>query len=121
MYAMAFILTIVLVAAIWYAVTLTVSSMKEKFEGSDMNIVLIYSQKCPYCHKFLPTFEKVSKKFPGIPFNSYEVSDPASKPFVQYARGYPTTVAMKGDIKVDEFVGNGSEEDFASFVQKAIA
>lgn len=96
-------------------------SRAERFGGGGPAVVLVHSQGCPHCVRYLPTFDAVAgeKAGSGVRFVKVERDDPGAKALSEHVSGYPTTLALDGGGRVvGALVGNRSRQELLEFVAK---
>lgn len=92
--------------------------MEESFQDP-AEFILVYSDSCPHCVRFKPTFHRVRDEISGAYFKAYEArTHKEAQQWLAHADGFPTVLAVKNGQVKDKFVGNGSAEEFKEFVQK---
>jgi thioredoxin-like negative regulator of GroEL len=93
---------------------------------SQNKIVYVYSDSCPYCASFQPTFEKVSDDFLGdhtgwsIERLDIFQDDQFAKAQEMGAVVTPTVFVVKGDEVLGKVEGDVSEQAFRQFLKRNV-
>jgi len=105
----------------------------EGFEEQNLpwTVKLIYSDTCPHCVAFKPTFEKVAteatQRFPGVTVTFKKTPAAEATEYAQYVSdGIPAVLFIKGEEKPENvqptksLVGNMAIDDFATKVKERL-
>jgi thiol-disulfide isomerase/thioredoxin len=95
--------------------------------GDTYDVVLVHSDSCGHCRKFMPTYDKVSqlvisnaKYSDKVNMKKVEASSLEAKPYVSKVDGFPTVLLMQGDRVVQALVGNQTEEKLMAFIDQNV-
>lgn len=98
----------------------------EAFHGSGSSeaptVLYLYSNSCPHCKSFEPTFNAVKgDNNMNAHFSSMEKGEVAANKYMNNVSGFPTVLVIDSkDAVVDKLVGNVDEAKLRSFVESAI-
>lgn len=98
------------------------SQLAEKYtDNPSYKVVYIYSNSCPYCHDFMPVYDKYAADNAGnssLTVTKFEKSEPGAQQFLSQISGYPTVLIVDGSGNViQSHVGKTTYEELASFVK----
>lgn len=92
-------------------------------EGAPLDLVFVYSDACPHCTTFKPTFAKVESKVKNDPelssrvrVQKVESKDPAFQKLSGLVEGFPTVLLMQNGRVIQGLVGNRGEKELEDFV-----
>lgn len=93
---------------------------REMFAPSPADVVLVYSNGCGHCHRFIPIFDELSRRLSSQA--SFRKVEQGSEEFRRYdgVRGFPTIIVMQGADEKARHVGAMPYDEFALFVKKHV-
>ena len=128
-YLMMGLLVVILVFTGIYIVNINKAITKQEGyvnaeSSDDYKVVFISSNTCPYCTKFTPVFESVSKAMPNVTFKKLNNSSPEAAKYLGHISGVPHSFVIRGNIFdpiiVNQASGYMDSASFSNWVRKSL-
>ncbi|MBG9568493.1 hypothetical protein ABE38_24695 [Brevibacillus agri] len=97
------------------------ANSENSVDDLDEGLLYVYSQTCPYCKKFTPTFEQAVSSYPDLKVVRWDIYAEQKKREEAIKLGVdstPTVFAVKKGKVVDKLVGVVNEVAVRKFIQK---
>lgn len=128
-YLMMGLLVVILVFTGIYIVNINKAITKQEGyvnaeSSDDYKVIFISSNTCPYCTKFTPVFDSVSKTMPNITFKKIINSSPEAAKYLGHISGVPHSFVIRGNvfdpIIVNQASGYMDSAAFSNWVKKSL-
>lgn len=124
---MILLLVFILGFTIYYVYDINKSiSTQESFIDTDVKtsdefspkykVVLIYSNSCGYCSRFMPIFNEVTSSMINIKVEKHVTGSPESQKYMKHVQGVPFTVIEKNDAIISKKAGFMNAQEFKSWL-----
>ncbi|WNC17894.1 thioredoxin family protein [Brevibacillus brevis] len=97
------------------------ANSEQNVDGLDEGLLYVYSQTCPYCKKFTPTFEQAVSGYPNLNVVRWDIFSEQKKREEAIKLGVeatPTVFAVKDGKVVDKLVGVVNEVAVRKFIKR---
>jgi thiol-disulfide isomerase/thioredoxin len=82
--------------------------------------VFFSSEKCGFCRKFQPVWDKIQEEYPMAAFRKVSVQESRSESDKYQVTGYPTIIYIVDGIATSYSVGYKEESIFSEFVKETL-
>lgn len=74
-------------------------------------IILVYSNSCGYCSRFMPIFNEVTQSMNNIVVEKHLTGSPGSQQYMQHIQGVPFTIIEKNNVIISKKAGFMSNDE----------